>query len=550
MATIANQYDPNNPNQGQNAGGGGTVMPSTGGGAPSAGGGTPAAGGQSSGSSATPYQPPNVSQYLQANQGAGQQLTGGITKDVQNQANQLNNQVSNTSQQLNSQYQPLNQTLGSQGQQVIQSAFKDPQALLDSYNAAKTNSTSQPLSDQQQQQADQYNQFQQLNSGGYNGAIQSYGQAGSQAQNDLNNQYQNIAQQAGSATNEMGRNQLLQHAVGQGNYNQGEQTLDSLFLQGAPGQQNAQGNSNLQQLQQNLGGINQQANQAVQGFGQDINSKLAALQGLSSSDQSGIQNMFLNGNDQGTGLNQIGANVAQEYATGQANSAAQQASLGAGVKNANTLTADQLQQLGLTGGTNTWGVNDLTPYLTNNALTSNAQTATPEEFARYNALNQLAGGPNGLQTSIFGNATTAGGYTPTSFDANAFNSAVAGKQGTLQGDMKTQAQNLYNSMIQQSSTQGQGFTWAGNIQDDFNKNQGALANMIKSGQYDPNQLQQMASQFSSDVGSSRGAQGQTFNNWLTGTYDPAAASQLGVTSPDTNPLKTGWANTITKPQGK
>src|ERR1019366_6770436 len=122
----------------------------------------------------------------------------------------------------------------------------------------------------------------------------------------------NLAQTTGAGANEMGRNQLLQQTVGNPNYNQGQQTLDSLFLQG-------QGNK----LQSNLQGIQNQTASNVNNANTDYQSKLNALQNLSGQNTSYAQNLFLNGPGtganapQGTGLNQIGTNVGNEYTTAQ-----------------------------------------------------------------------------------------------------------------------------------------------------------------------------------------------------------------------------------------
>lgn len=455
MATIANQYDPNNPNANANNGGSGTVMPSMGGGDASGGGG----GGEGS---ATPYQPPNVSQYLAANQGAGEQLTQGITSNIQNQANQLGNQQQNASNSLNKQYNDLNANLNTNtANQVAQAAFQNPQQLLDSYNASKANSSNQPLSQpmsaEQQQAANQYNQFQQLNTGGYNQGIQNYGNQGQQYQADLQNQLSGLTQQTGSTQNEMGRNQLLQNAIGQGNYNQGQQTLDSLFLQGSPGQRNAGGLSNLQQLQQNLGNIGNQATQSVKGLGADTQNRLAALQGLAGSDQALIKNLFLNGGQSGAGLNQIANNVQNQYNTAKQNAT----DVTSGFDQAFTsgqYTPEQLAALGLKSGQQTWGlsgedIRNAAGYQANPladfAQGGAAMTASPEEFARYNALNQLAGGPSGLQSSVFGSATQAGGFNP--YNLNAGNQGITdaiNKQAQLYGVTKV------NNFIDQMRNSG------------------------------------------------------------------------------------------------
>lgn len=436
MATIANPYDPNNPNADQNTGGGGTVMPSTGstGGAPSGGGGSGSAPSAS-------YSPPNVSQYLAANQGAGQQLSSAIQGNVQNQANQIGQGVSNTQNQLNTQYQPLQQSLN-QGQQVAKSAFQDPSQLLADYNAGKTN---------------QYNEFQKLNSGGYNPAIQQYGTTAQQGYNPLQGQLGNINQEASSAANEMGRNQLLQQTVGQPNYSQGQQTLDALFLQG-------QGN----QLRQNLGGIAQSANQNVNQAQSDAQSKLQALQGLSSGNQQYIKNLF------GQGLSDIGNNVNSEYTAAQT-AAAGVPDLQQRFAN-NRLSTEDMASLGLTPGEQTYDVFQksnpdyanlskmvqATPLAAAGSTAANAQVANPEEFARYNALNQLAGGGNGntLQSSIFGTATTPsnGTFHPATMN-NQFQTDVNNRANYYNKELPTQLiQNFLgnqNSALQSSPLAGQ-----------------------------------------------------------------------------------------------
>ncbi len=549
MATIANEYDPNDPNNPNNA-------PDTSGGG---GAGSAAAGGTSA-PSATPYQPPNVSQYLAANQGAGQQLTQGITGNVQSQANQLDQNVTNTQNQLNKQSQPLETKLGA-AQGIANTAFKDPQALLDSYNNAKAQQpgTTQQTAPSNPQDLSTYNEFQKLNAGGYGQDIQNYGNYGQQQQAQLQGQLGNLTQQTGSAGNEMGRAELLRNAVGQGNYNQGQQTLDTLFLQGQPGQRNAQGLSNLQQLQQNLGNIGQQAGQQVTGLGSATQNKLNALQGMSAADKAGIKNLFTTGQwGAGSpaaaggplGLNQIGTNVANEYATAQTDVPKLQALLGTEAKTG-AFSPEEMGQFGIPQDQHTWGINDVTPYLTNNALTGNAQTATPEEFARYQALQQLSGGS--LQPNIFGSQTTAGNYTPVSFDNPRFQTDVAAKQKTVQGDLTTQAQNLYNDLLRESSTQGTGVTWDDANQAMFQRNQNLLGGMLKNNNVDAAQVAKAAQEYS-NIHGARAQGGRDFTNWYNSTYQPEANAILGqpaIPNLPTNP-QTGaidWSQ-IKQPLGK
>lgn len=535
MATIANQYDPDEKED-TNTGGGGDVMQTGGGGTSddTSGGGAPQ-------SRATPSGTPNVQQYLAANQGAGEQLTQGITQNVQNQADKVNQGVNSAQNELNTQIDPLQKSLAG-GQQVANTAFKDPQKLLNDYNAAKTQSSSQPLSQDQQQGADQYNQFQKLNTGGYNQDIQNLGNAAQQQYGQVQNQFQNFNQNVPSATTEAGRFQLLQNAVGQPNYNQGQQTLDALFLQGQPG--------GAKQLQQNIGDIRQQTGQSINDVNANVTNKLQALQGLSGQNQDYIKNLF------NKGMGDISGNVNQEYTAAQNNAANIQGNLARDLKTGN-LTPEELGQLGLAQGQQTWGV-DLTNaghYTANPLAAANqgglAQVASPEEFARYNALNQLAGGPAGTaQSSIFGTSQNAGGYQPYSYDRNALNQAISDKQKGLDADFK--------AAMQQSLA---GFNFSdsgGGAPGSFRSaNNGVgvpyaqqLMSQLKGGTLTPEQANQQILQMNQELMNKYGAPNpefyknqwmdsyQPFLNFYNSKYSPAAAARIGQTSPDATPLPT------------
>jgi len=526
MATIAPDQNQLNQQQQPNAGGGGQVINSTGGG-----GATGVQSGQT-GAGGAAYSParapltgqPNISQYLAANQGAGQQLSQGIQNNLQTQNQALNQQIGSYNQQLGSQYyNPLFQNLGQNAQNVTQTAFQNPQQLLDAYNAAKTQSSNQPLTDPAQQQALQnYNQFQQLASGGYNQNISDYGNTAQQYGYNLQNPLASIQQQAAGANTEMGRNQLLQN-IAQPGYNLGEQGLDALFLGGTPGVAN--------QLQQGLTNIANQAAQNVNAFNTTNQQQVAALQGLSASDKAAITNLFMNGipgaaspastnqylqqlqsapmtsqgtpqqpnittpgqvnpatglvnpidripglnapagpNYNQTGLNQIAANVQQEIQNALAAQPGilqnlQQAAAAdpfyAATHPANyvapgNFTAAQLNQLGLQDNLNAYGVNlgqyiSATPLANLTSQGQAAAVASPDEFNRYQALNQLLGQATGTgtaQPSIFGNATTAAAtpFNPVTFDTSAFNTAIAQGKQNAQTALQTDVQNVINSI--------------------------------------------------------------------------------------------------------
>jgi hypothetical protein len=546
MAILApNGQDPNNPNNNQpNQGGGGTVMNSAAGGgnAPGVSGG---GGGATGGASNTQARPagnpsgtPNVNDYLNANQGAGQKLASGITTNVQNQANQVNNQVNTSQNQLNSQYNPLNQTLG-QGQSAANTAFQDPSALLSAYQNAQASSAggsayqgpqanNTDLANYNAFQGDvagtnQYNQQQQQ--------LQNYNNTGQQANNTAQTQLNSLGQTTGSAANEMGRNQLLQNTVGNSNYNQGQQTLDSLFLQG-------QGN----QLQQNLGNIQNQTAANVNNANTDYQTKLNNLQGLSGSNTQYAKNLFLNGPGttanapQGQGLNQIGTAATAAAAADNASAPAQLAALQAAAAANNgqgRFTAAQLQQLGLQPGEQAWGVGlgggtgDANFIQAGTPAT--AATATDQAtLDRYNALNQLAGGPNGLQTSVFGNATTAGGYNPINFNNAGFQTAVQNQQNAILGS------DFSNAISGISGTDNSSF--ANLIQN--------LQTQQAAGKLTPQQAMQEANAVKQSYVNSTNAMGQgqltpaatvadqrlqSLTNYYNNVYNPAAGDTLGNT---------------------
>lgn len=543
MAIVAaNGQDPNQQGQ-TNLGGGGTIMS---GGMPTGGGGGASSAYQGpAASGATPSGTPNIQQYLAANQGAGQRLSGAITGNVQNQASQIGQQVNQQQQSLQNQYQPLNQQVQG-GQQAANVAFQDPQALLNAYNAAQQQSNPTPGTTPtapNAQDLSNYNAFQANVAGtsAYNqqqNQIASYGQAGQQANQALQAQLGMLGQTTAMGANQMGQNQLLQQTVGTPNYSSGQQALDALFLQG-------QG----QQLQNNLNNIYNQTNQNVTGLSTDTQNKLAALQQLSGQNAAYTQNLFANGvpGQQGTGLNQIAGNVAQEAAALQQSAPQQQAAIQQAFQN-NTFTPQQLQQLGLTQGQQTWGLtaqdimnagNLQTPSVSNLSPTAlNAAAANPQEFARYNALNQLAGNP---QQSIFGGATTAGGYNPVSFNAAGLQTAIQNQEANVKSDYMAQVQDLYNAIQNQASTQGTGFTWSQPIQNMFDQESGTLAGIMNSNgaNFNPSQAEQVAQQFANtlDFGG-RGAGGTNFENWYNSTFTPDITAQInaqGETAPVNNP---------------
>lgn len=337
----------------------------------------------------TPSGRPNAQQYLQANQGAGANLASGIEKTVSGQAAKVQSGIDSARNQLNSSSRPLETSLGSQAQTNINQAFQNPADIL--------------------KQKNQLAEFTKLRDQGYAGDINALG-ANQAAANQANQaQVNQLGQTTGLGNTEAGRYQLLRQSFGQPNYTTGQQRLDQLFLQAQPGVNRG--------LQNNLADTQKHVLNGYSSLGTDTQAKLDALNAMSKGNSKAISNLFLNGNT--TNPNQLGirgieSDAQQRYAADQAR-AAQLPDILARIKN-NTVTQEDLQTLGagkdLSIGQSLYDV-DLSNYINQAAPSETlAQAVTPEEFARYNALQQLANNPT---QNVFGTATQAGGYDPYGF---------------------------------------------------------------------------------------------------------------------------------------
>lgn len=354
--------------------------------------GTPAA--ASTARPAMPGNRPNIQQYLQANQGAGEKLASGITGGFQKQVNKFGEEVGKTRGALESGSRPLEQKLGDEGSQFAQSSFKDPQSLLN--------------------QQSQLDEFRRLQGQGYKGDISSLQQNVANQQTALQGRLAGLDESAKGSATETGRFQLLRNTFGQPNYTQGQQRLDQLFLQAQPGVN--------RQLQQNLQGMSGQASQQAKAFGTEATSRLDALNKLSADRAAQISGLLKTGTDtagletdiSGRGLEDINQS-AQARLTAAQQAADAVPGLQERLKN-NQLTAQDLTTLGLQPGTQIYDT-DLMSFMTRGEhLPTIATAADPAEFARYRALQQLAGDTSG---DIYGGATEAGGFNPYQFDRDA-----------------------------------------------------------------------------------------------------------------------------------
>lgn len=311
----------------------------------------------------------NIRQYIQANlpfraQAGG--LAGAISERAEQRAGEVGRGVERGRQAFEAAARPIEEQVGERGRELIQTAFKDPQQLL--------------------QQQQQLQQFQQLRQQQLQPQIQQLAPGLQQAQQ----QAQMLQQQAQQAGGEAGRFQLLREQFGTPTYTTGQQRLDQLLLQAAPGQ--------ARQLQTRLGQLAGQAGQQIAGLQSEAAARRAALGQLAGQRAEEIQTLFERGAEaEGleTELGQRGYRDIQEDI--QARLAAAQAGAPAELEQfrqrlaTRELTPEDIQQLGLTAGQAIYDV-DLAEFIS--PATAQATVSgimSPEEFARYSALQELTG---------------------------------------------------------------------------------------------------------------------------------------------------------------
>lgn len=325
----------------------------------------------------------NLRQYVEANQGAGQKLGQGIQQQAQQTASQAQKGISDVSSKFQQQSTPLEQQLGEQGQSTIQTAFKTPEQLL--------------------QNQQQLQQFQTLRNQGLNQQIGGLAQDTSSIQK----QVQGLQENVGLAGSEGGRFQLLQRTFGQPDYSKGQQRLDQLFLQASP----------VRDLQKQLGEQAKTTSQALTGTETSMQDKIAALMGMSGQRAEEANKLLYGGASEGIeselgqrGITDIAQDVeARRKQAEQTGSQRLEQLLGNIGKD--QFSQEDLAAFGIDPGSELYNI-DLSNYISQQPRSATmANIANPEEFSRYQALRQLAGGAD---ADVFGGATAdeLGGYSP------------------------------------------------------------------------------------------------------------------------------------------
>lgn len=374
MAYISNQQtNPNDPNQQQ----GPSSQPS----ATGMGQSTPQAPGAAPMQSQRAQQPKgsgrftNIQKYLQANQGAGQRLAGGIGRKIEAninpQAQQAQAQAQNVREGIQSaqgtlqQGQQLQQQVGQQDFDVVGFAAQQPN--VQQFTQFRTG---QAIDENALRQQAQANQMQAM-------------------------QAQQAAQGFGSQLGtEGGRAELLRQTFSPTrNYSMGQQRLDNLFLsRSAPEIENIQ--RGLQRTSQDLGNVlteNQQKQQAIQDLATQESAVAQGLTGAISAKDQALEQMLTGRigsvNEQRKGERERFQQFAQDLIRS-----------GRGEQLEQDLDADLLKQTGLDLGSQTFNVlRDPTLEARNllNISDRDAQNiqdvARQEDVERYRALASLGG---------------------------------------------------------------------------------------------------------------------------------------------------------------
>lgn len=408
----------------------------------------------------------NISQIVNANQ--GNQLGQTIGTDVQKSGQQAQNQVNQAQDQFNQQTS-ANQANTSQNANLVQNVLNDPTKY--------SQQTGQP--------GQQAAQFQQLMSGAYQGPT---GLANAQ---QLQSNAQNVGQMGQALNSAGGRTGLLQQFVGNPQYNQGEQTLDSVLL----GKSNAPELAAAKQQALQLQG---QTNNAVSG------AQATGQQQTNQAQQFGqaVQNQF------GQNVAGINSGLQNQAAAAQQGSNKQYQDTLAALKSGN-VTQQQAQLLGLTNGEQVTGntLQNIGSFLQQNPQQATAQNvANSQQYAQLAALQQLGGNYAPQQAQ-----QTLQQYAGQSGQAGQFaaNPAVIGNSSAF--NTANQAANAnYNSIVDPAQAN---LTAAQNNANNYSGNgNGSIGYIINKGAAQ-NALTNEQNAYNSALQNANAASGglQTFN---------------------------------------
>lgn len=372
----------------------------------------------------------NLQKMIGANK--GNQLGSTIQQGVGNRVGQIQSD-------LNKQKQTFQTELGKNQLQESDKAGAQ-NALNTAINAPETLSN------------EQVSNFQNLLSGQYKGPAGLSNTAGVEAQARELVQY---GTNVGSAA---GRTNLLQRYVGGPKYTQGQQRVDNLLLGQTGGAALKDIRKQAMGLESQVTGAKSQAEMEAQkaqadrkAYGQELEKQIGRYDDPSTPDDESIGaigDIYKDVQDRTAKFNQEQQSAFQALQ---------------GVGGSDTLTQDQLTALGLQAGQNLYDIN-LGQFLKQApGQVSAQQVANEEDYAKYNALNRLAG----RQGSFLTDPTMAGTAAQQKmFDTEGFMNVVGARQQDVQ-QAKTQMDQLkaeldYRSQFTNEMRNKFQKGWAGN----------------------------------------------------------------------------------------
>lgn len=437
MATVADPFDTSNSNNQDQPGQTGQGTNS----APTIGGQSAIANGGSSNSSSQPISSSgsfqNLSKYINANKGFNADnggLAGTVSNNINNQAQQAQQNVQGAQNLFNTQAQQ--NVSGFNNTDAVNQAVQDPYAFTQN----NPQGTQQVIAAENAQ---------------YTGPKGFEDLQGQQSLANLSIQNANVNDLANQTKTQSGQYNLLRQMFGTPSYTGGQQNLDQLIMNNAPGAQNqfAGARQQANDTSQALNTSQQQAQQQAQQNTQLANQVQASTRGE-------LNNAVLNAN---TNINNevTNAQTAQDKYTQDLQTALK----------SGHLTADQYQALGgdqsgLTSGMSMYNI-DPTQYITNGLAPTAQGVATTADYNKIAALNQLMGGgavANQDASQVlqqFNDPTQAGTFNPTAqFNSGAYLNSVQNQQrdydqqATQLNALKQNALQLYSNEIANDEVHG------------------------------------------------------------------------------------------------
>lgn len=380
----------------------------------------------------------NLKSYLNANNG-GQQFTQQINNNLNQQGQQIQSNVNNASQQFNQQAQqvvnPVQQNYNNFQQNG--GATGDANAITSYAKANNDNASS----------------IRNLENASYTGPKSLNDLSGQNNGAALQSNIQNYSTLANNAQTEPGRFSLLQNMFGGQGYNQGQQTLDNLFIDpskltasraSANQAQNAYtqaANNATNQAQNYQNQLQGYAQGTVSGLGNAVNNQYQNVQNETQQDIANQQNAV--------------NNFLSNYKAGKINQA-------------------DATALGINNGDATYNL-DPTQYITQGTTPTAQAVASQQDYANFAALQGLLGSNANSQTAAtlaqFQDPSKSGQLGPAyNLDQSGYQAALASAKDAyqqavnpVQQDLNTLNSGYQNSPYTYQGTSGNG--WLGAMND-------------------------------------------------------------------------------------